>query len=361
MKILPRYIAREMSMPLLFGVGAFTSLFVSGDLVNLANMVVQTGAPLTAALKVFLLKMPQVIVWTLPMSVLLATLLSLSKLSAGSELVAMRAGGVSFTRIILPVLEVSLLVSLLSFVIQEAVVPASNTQAQRVMVEELRGSSLPTVTNHVVVKKQEGGNLRWLLYARQFDSKTQVLSDVTIVNMEGNQPRQATYANRVIWDNNTWYMEQGVTHMLGEDNSFTMTFDSGRQPISLDQTPRQLAAGQKDPEGMSLTELKAHIAVLRSQGAQVRDLEVKMHSKYSIPLAALIFALIGVPLGVQPHRSASSIGFGLSIILIFAYYTLMTLGSALGQGGYLPAWLAAWGQNIVLGGVGLFLIARQSR
>lgn len=361
MKIITRYIACEMLMPLLFGVAAFTSLFISGDLINLANMVVQTGAPLAAALKVFLLKMPQIIVWTLPMSVMLATLLSLSKLSANSEIVAIHAGGVSFIRIIFPVLGVALLVSLLSFITQEAVVPASNTQAQRVMIEELQGSSLPTVTNHVVVKKQEGANLSWLLYARQFDNKTQVLSDVTIVNMEANQPRQTTYARQVIWDKNTWYMEQGVTHMLSEDSSVTMTFDSGRQPISLDQTPQQLAAGQKDPEGMSLAELKSHISVLRSQGVQVRDLEVKMHSKYSIPLAALVFALVGAPLGIQPHRSATSIGFGLSIILIFVYYTLMTLGSALGQGGYLPAWLAAWGQNIVLGGCGLIMIARQSR
>ncbi len=361
MKILPRYIAREMVMPLLFGVAAFTSLFISSDLLNLANLVVETGAPLQAALKVFILKMPQVIVWTLPMSVLLATLLSLSKLSANSEIVAMKAGGMGFLRMVRPVLIVAVLVSLLAFLTQEEVVPAANTRAEKVMVEELYGSSLPTVTNHVVVKKQDGANLLWLLYAREFDSGTQTLTDVTIVTMEANRPRQATYATRVVWDDNTWFMENGVTHVLGDDTAYTMTFNSGRQPISLDQTPAQLAAGQKDPEQMSLAELRSHIAVLRAQGALVRDLEVKMHLKYSIPFAALIFALVGAPLGVQPHRSATSIGFGLSIILIFVYYTLMTLGSALGQGGYLPPWLAAWGQNIVLGSAGCLLIVRQAR
>ena len=361
MRILLRYITKEMAMPLLFGAAAFTSLFISGDLLNLANLVVQTGAPLTGALKVFVLKLPQVIVWTLPMSVLIATLLALSKLSASSEIVAMKAGGMSFLRIIQPVLLVALLMSALSFITQEVVVPAANTKARQVLVEEIYGSTLPTVTSHVVVKEQTGEHLQWMLYARQFDSKTLVLTDVTIITMEADKPRQVTYASRVIWDSNTWYMEEGVTHTLGDDAAFTMTFGSGRQPISLGQTPQQLAAGQKDPEQMSLAELKENIAVLRAQGAQVRDLEVKMHSKYSIPFAAIIFAMVGAPLGIQPHRSATSIGFGLSIILIFIYYTLMTFGSALGQGGYLPPWLAAWCQNIALGGCGLFLMAKQAR
>jgi len=360
-KIISRYIAREMSMPLLFGVCAFTSLFLSGDLLQLANVVVETGAPITAALKVFVLKLPQIVVWTLPMSVLLATLLSLSRLSANSEIVAMRAGGISFTGIFAPVIAIALFISILSFTIQELVVPAANTNAQRIMVEEVRGRSLPTVTEHVVVKRQSGSQLVWLLYARRFDSRTQELTDVTIMNMENNRPSSTTYASRVVWENDTWYMESGVTHVLDGDAAYTMTFGSGRQPIALDQTPKQLAQLQKDPEQMSLAELKQHIAILQAQGAEVLDLEVQMHLKYSIPLAALFFAIVGAPLGVQSHRTATSIGFGLSIIVIFIYYTLMTLGSALGQGGYVPPWLGAWWQNIILGVFGLFLWRRRAR
>jgi lipopolysaccharide export system permease protein len=361
MRIISRHLVGEMIMPLFFGVCAFTSLFVSGDLLNLANLVVETGAPVEAALKVFILKLPQIVVWTFPMSVLLAALLSLSRLSANSEIVAMRAGGVSFLRLALPLLGVASLVSLLTFAIQEGVVPAANTRAHRVMVQEIRGGRLPTVTRHVVVKRYKANELEWILYARELDGKTQVLSDVTIMRMQGSKPQQTTYAGRVVWENDTWYMEQGTTHVFGDDSAYTMQFGSGRQPISLGQTPQQLAAVQKDPEQMSLAELREHIGILRSQGAEVNALEVKMHLKYAIPLASLVFALVGVPLGIQPHRSATSIGFGLSIIVIFIYYTLMTLGSALGQGGYLPPWLAAWIQNLVLGTFGLSLMVRQAR
>lgn len=184
MRVISRHLIHEMTMPMLFGVCAFTSLFVSGDLLNLANLVVETGAPIDAALKVFLLKLPQIVVWTFPMSVLLAALLSLSRLSANSEIVAMKAGGVSFARMIAPLLAVALSVSVVTFVIQEAVVPAANTKAHRVMVQEIRGGQLPTVTKHIVVKRFDGGHLDWLLYAGSLDGKTQVLSDVTIVRMQ---------------------------------------------------------------------------------------------------------------------------------------------------------------------------------
>ncbi|MGI6610992.1 MAG: LptF/LptG family permease [Limnochordia bacterium] len=361
MRILSRHLVHEMTMPMLFGVCAFTSLFVSGDLLNLANLVVETGAPIAAALKVFLLKLPQIVVWTFPMSVLLAALLSLSRLSANSEIVAMQAGGVSFVRMIAPLLAVALLVSVATFAIQEAVVPAANTKAHRVMVQEIHGGQLPTVTRHVVVKRFQGGDLDWLLYARNLDGKTQVLSDVTIMRMQQGKPQQATYAGRVVWEKDTWYMEEGRTCIFGEESAYTMEFGSGRQPIVLGHTPQELAAVQKDPEQMSLAELREHIGILRSQGAEVDGLEVKMHLKYAIPLASLVFALVGVPLGIQPHRSGTSIGFGLSIIVIFIYYTLMTLGSALGQGGYLVPWLAAWIQNIVLGVFGIVLMIRQRR
>ncbi|HHT26190.1 MAG TPA: YjgP/YjgQ family permease [Firmicutes bacterium] len=361
MRILARYLVKEMVMPMLFGVCAFTSLFVSGDLIDLANMVMQKGAPIAAALQVFLLGLPQIVVWTFPMAVLLATLLSLSRLSANSEIVAMRAGGLSFTNLVVPLMGVALVVSLLTFTIQELFVPAANTKSHRIMVQEIQGGKLPTVTNHVVIRHYERGQLSWSLYARSYDGKTQTLQHATIMRMNNNRPNQTTYAERIVWENDAWYMENGITYFLAGDSAYSMQFGSSRQPINLGQRPEEIAAAQKDPEQMSLAELREHIGVMRSQGAEVKELEVKMHLKYAIPFASLVFALIGVPLGIQPHRSSGSIGFGLSIIIIFIYYVLMTLGTALGQGGHMPSWLGAWIQNIIISAVGLYLMRRAAR
>lgn len=360
MRRIDRYVAKEMLLPFLFGISAFTSLFVSSDLLRLAELVVDSGAPVEAALRVFLLQLPQVVVWTLPMSVLLATLLALSRLSATSEIVAMRAGGVSFGRLVAPVLIIAALVSLGAFGLNELVVPYTNERAERVMIEEIRGRSLPTTQDNVVIRGQEGPNRTWLLFARRFDARTQTMNDLVMVRMERNRPIETTSAVRAIWDGDSWFTEETVSHhYVGDDRVVTLTYPEGRQPFQLAQTPQQIAQRRKEPEQMSLSELRDHVATLRDQGVDVRSLEVQMHLKYSLPLASLAFALIAAPLGIQSHRSATSIGFGLSVILIFVYYTLMTLGTALGQAGTLPAAVAAWVQNITIGGTGVFLMIRQ--
>lgn len=353
---LDRYVVTEMAWPLLFGIAAFTSLFMSGDLLNMANLVVEIGAPVGPALRAFLLGLPQVIVWTLPMSVLLATLLSLSRLSGNSEIVAMRAGGVSFVRIALPVWGLALLVSVAGFLIGEMIAPQANFRARQVLVEEVRGGQLPTVTRHVVIKGERGDRLDWFLYANRYDSRTSTFYDATMVYLEGNQPHQTVYADRIVWERESWMLVNGVSYQYGPDgNVLVATYPSHTRPVDLGQRPEDVARLQKAPEEMGVAELTEHIEVMRSQGADVRALEVQKHLKYSIPLASLIFSLIGVPLGVQSHRSASSIGFGLSIVIIFIYYVLMTLGSALGQAGVVPPLVGAWMQNILLGGYGLWL------
>lgn len=112
---------------------------------------------------------------------------------------------------------------------------------------------------------------------------------------------------------------------------------------------------------MNIRELSRHMEILQSEGKETHKLEVEWHLKWAIPMASIVFALVGAPLGIQSHRSASSVGFGLSIIVIFIYYLIMTAGSALAQGGYLPPALGAWLQNIVLGIAGLGLMWRAAR
>lgn len=360
MTLLDRYITREMLMPFFFGICVFTSIFVSGELLRLASLVVEIGAPVEAVVKVFFLQLPQVIVYTLPMSVLLATLLTLSRLSANNEIISMRAAGRHFARIVAPVWVVAALVSVAAFWLNEAVVPAANYEAERVMFEEVRGRSLPTQQQHVVIRGQEGNNVSWILYARVFDGAAQTMNDIVLTRLVDHRPVETTSARRAVWVDDAWYTEDTVTHVYFSDGRVvTLTYPQGRQPMQIRQTPAQIAARTKDPEQMSLTELREHVRILREQGVDVKKLEVNLHQKYALPLASLVFALVAAPLGVQPARSASSVGFGISIILIFIYYVLMSLGTALGQAGTLPPALGGWLQNIVIGGTGVFLIIRQ--
>lgn len=361
MTILDRYILRELAGPLLFAIAAFTGLFVSVDLVQIAQMIADHGAPIGLAFQLIALRLPQVVVWTFAMAVLLAGLLSLSRLSANSELVAMQAGTISFYRIVAPVVLVGCLVTLLTLGISEFIVPAANYEYRRVVTEDVRGGQLPTVTRNVILKEYEGGVLYGFLYAARYDGETRTMQDVTIVELEAGRPVRTTFARRMVWEEDTWLLEDGLIHAHDDEPGVTLDFRAGRQPVAVGYRPEQVMRAQKSPEEMTIGELRDHISVLRTRGDDTREHTLQFHLKLSVPFASIIFALVAAPLGVQSHRSASSVGFGLSMVVIFAYYILMTLGTALAQSGQVPPGVGAWLQNIVLGGLGVALMIRAGR
>lgn len=356
------YLLRQLAGPLLFGVAAFSALFMGSQIVEMARLIAETGAPAGVVIKLFLLRLPQVTVWTFPMAVLLGVLLTLSRLSAASEVVAMYAGGVSFRRLAAPVIAVGLLMTLATLAVNEGVVPQANRVYQRVMVEEVQGGRLPTTTRNVILKKYSDGILTWFLYSPVLDGH--LMRDVTVVTLNNGRPTETTYAEEVFWDGTGWYMRHGtsILHGQGQDQGVaTMQFRGARQPIPIDQTPKDIGASQRTADELSARELAEQIQILRSQGQEVRRQEVDLHLKLAIPMASLVFSMLGTTLGVQSHRSASGVGFGLSIVIIFVYYVIMTVGTALGQSGQIPPALGAWLQNLILGAVGVILMARVGR
>lgn len=361
MRVLDRYVLRELAGPLFSGVLAFSGLFISADLVNVVRIATDHGAPLSKIFQLIMLRLPQVMVWTFPMAVLLGALLSLSRLSASSEIVAMQAGTVSFYRIVAPVIVVGLLVSGLALSIEEWVVPAANYEYRRVMTEDVQGGRLPTVTRNVILKEYRGGVLAGFLYASRYDGATQTMHDVTIVEMDSGRPISTTFAKRVVWQGNTWLMEDGIIHAHDDEAGVSVDFRQGRQPVAIGYRPEQVMRAQKSPEEMTIRELRDHISVLNARGDDVREHVLQLHLKFAVPAASVVFALVAAPLGVQPHRSASSVGFGLSIVVIFAYYILMTVGSSLAQGGHVHPVVGAWLQNVVLGAAGAVMMWRAGR
>jgi lipopolysaccharide export system permease protein len=115
---------------------------------------------------------------------------------------------------------------------------------------------------------------------------------------------------------------------------------------------------QKEPNEMSIKELREHIRVLERQYVSTAKYSMEMYQRFTIPLASVVFALIGTPLGLQPQRSSSSIGLGLSIIIIFIYYAVMTLTMTLGKNDSMSPLLAALLPDILGFIVGMYLIRK---
>lgn len=363
-RLLDKYIFREVFLTFIFGICAFSAVFLgSGTLFRIAKYITDYGASLSAVAKIFVFSMPAIIIWTFPMSMLLASLLTFGKMSGASEITAMKSGGISFFRIAMPALILGFVVSIGAIAFNEYVVPWANVSYRNVIYYEIEGNTSAKSQEHIILKDISKGKIRRLVYARYYNADTQQLTGVTMQEFdEAAKLRHVENADYAEWNGREWTMHNGIIYDIVEDGSkggHAVRFDKQVLPVS--SSPRQIVREQKDLEEMTMRELRAQIDIMKSQFQNTSKLEAELYQRVSVPMASLIFALVGVPLGLQPNRNSSSAGFAMSVIIIFLYYAMMTMGNALARGDVMPAMLAVWIPNMVGLIAGFILMRRASR
>ncbi len=371
--IMDRYIVRELIGPFLFGVGAFCSVGVSVDsLFELIRQVTERGLAWEIAIEVFLLKLPEFLVLAFPMSMLLATLMAYSRLSADGELVALRSCGVSVYRLVLPAIVVSLLVTAMTFAFNESIVPVANYQASTTLEKALKREKLPFQDRNIIhtefekVTQPDGQRvnvMKRLFYAEQFDGEN--MKNLTILDRSEAGLTQIVSAKLANWNfsQNSWDFFNGTIYLIAPDGSYRNIIRFDRQQLQLPRTPLDLANRGRDYGEMNIAQAKERLAILRQGGDEdeIRKMEVRIQQKYALPFVCVVFALVGSTLGIRPRRASKATSFGISILIVFGYYLLAFLTNALGQIQILSPFLAAWlpsGIGLTIGG---FLLFRASR
>lgn len=363
MRILDKYVITELLGPFFFGICAFSSVFVgSSTLLRIAQYVTTYGAGFSSVVKLFIYSLPSIIVLTFPMSMLLATLLAFGRMSSSSEITAMKSSGISFYRLTAPVYIIAIIVSIFAIGFNEYVVPKANEAYTKVVEYEIKGNTAPKSQEHIVIKDMQGGNIERLTYARRYEEASATMTGVSIQEFDKDKLVRMQNAEKALWNNaGYWIMYNGSVHDLSEEGNVQRTLRFTQQVLPINKKPQEISREQKKPDEMTMKELRKQIRIMKSQFVDVKKMEVEYYQRITIPFASLVFALIGTPLGLQPHRNSSSIGFGISIIVIFIYYAIMTILSALGQGGSLAPVVAAWLPNIIGIIVGLYLIRKAAR
>lgn len=359
MSLLDRYIIRLLLPPFLFGIGIFAVLLVAGDvLFYLADLVVNQGLSIWVAIKLFLYKLPEVVVMTFPMSMLLATLLALGKMSSHGETVALRSVGISFQRSLIPILTLAFLVAVFSFAFNETVVPVTRKATVNVLEAEIGRKRVSPLREDVFLREMEGGELKRVLYVAQMNSRSGYVRKVLIQEFDGGRLSRIITAEDGFLEGDTWVLNDGKVYGLDKDGNVSSIAKFKKQVVNFSFSPQKAISMAKEPRDMTLGELKSYIEMLKAQGAPSSRLEVRYHQRFAIPWASVVFVLVGAPLALSPHRGSASIGVGLSVLIIFVYYVLLSLGQALGDAGEIPPLLAAWLPNLVLGGVGTVLCVK---
>jgi lipopolysaccharide export system permease protein len=300
------------------------------------------------------------------MAMLLGMLLALQRLSGESEITAFKAGGISLTRTVAPLLGVGLVVSLLALFLQEGVVPYANDRANYLREETIEHVGLFGGGSQAVTTKLPNGG-RQLTSFSGYEGSTQTLVNVTLIQYDlANRPVLIVFSQRAKYEPPTWTFENATEYHFGADGT-TWTQTAPSQQWDIGQKPSQImqrAAGD-NPENMSRTQIRQLIAGGQLSPGELRTYQSSYQEKLARPFAAFVFTLIAVPFGLRSPRAGggTGLGFGLAVAIVFVYFVIASICSAvftgLGGGPFLAA-LGAWLPNILFTAIGILMLRRAS-
>ena len=365
MRIIDRYVIREVIPPFLIGLLVFTFVLIIPFIIDIAEQMIAKNVPATTILRLTATLLPQALALTIPMALLIGLLVGLGRLSADREVVVMMACGISPYRLLQPVLVFAVVCwGLTSWVMLKAM-PDGNQRYRE-------------ITQEIVMERAEG-EVRPRVFFEDFPSLVLYVHEVPLDGKGWLDVMAADTSNpstpviylakrgRMVIDRNAqtihMVLEDGARHTTRLDDPTAyevLRFES--TILALDPStvfPRTgPARGERE---MSLEELALRAAELRLDGQSPHNPIMEMHKKFSVPAACFVFALLGVALGASHRKDGKLAAFVLGIGVIFAYYVVMFTAESLTKGFWLPAWLAMWVPDIVLGAAGLLLLRRRAR
>ncbi len=358
MALLDRYISREMATTFLFGVAFFTVFLIVNHLIFLARVIVQNDASLSAAAGLLVYRLPYLLGFSLPMATLLATILSFGRMNEHQEVTALRTSGVSLWRIARPALVAGLAVGLLTLAFNEQLVPASERRYNETYRREIarRPPGAPGRQNLVFRDTLDGQDS--LVIAQQFDRATRTMRRLVVNQFRDGRVTRMIQAEEAVWTERTIEFRRGRMYALRATGTVIAEFAVLR--VSSRVAPSMIPDRIKRPDEMTVAELRVALRAPEALGQNRAALATQLQLRFAVPLASLAFVLLGIPVSLRAGRSGRSIGLGLTVVVIFAYYLLLSVGTSLGEAARLPAALAAWLPNVILGFVGGRMLARQS-
>ena len=372
--LLDRWILSQLIPPLIFSISAFTVVSVSvGVMFDLVRKIVEFDLPFNIALNVLILKLPSFLVLSFPMATLLASLLTYSKLSSNSELKALRSIGISIYRIILPSLFLALVMSFLTFIFNNNIVPFSNSNAELVLRNSL-GKSISIEKGEDIIYSRRGNitdlnntkvshSLTHIFYAMDYTDG--FMNEVKVLDLSKFGYTQVLSAEKAFWDSKIkkWNFINGKVLTLSDSGDSSITkFESYIYPFN--NGPIKIASIPRDANDMNLSEANNALQLYKetSNIKEVRRLKVRIQEKFTLPMACLVFSLIGSSLASIPNsRTNGSQGFGISIILILFYYILSFTFSSLGIKGSISAISAAWTPVFISCFIGILLMRKANQ
>ncbi|MGH9199775.1 MAG: LPS export ABC transporter permease LptF [Vicinamibacterales bacterium] len=365
MRTIDRYVIREIVPPFVIALLVFTFILIIPFIIELAEQMIAKGVPWTTLLKLAVTLLPAQLGLTIPMALLIGILVAFGRLSADREVVVLMACGVSPYRLLRPVAVFAIAAwAATSWILLKAMPDANQAFREislRIVMDRAEGEVRPRVFFEdfpgIVVYVREvpldGGGWQDVLAADTANPSHPIIYLARRGRMDVNRAAQTIQM----------VLEDGTRHSTKVDDPAAyevLRFD--RTIVSLDPErvfPRQgPARGDRE---LTIPELEARIAELSAQGLSPHNQIIEIHTKFSIPVACFVFAILGLALGASHRRDGRLASFVFGIGIIFVYYVIMFTARSMTKGHLIPAWSAMWWPNVILGVAGVWLLLSRAR
>ena len=348
-KLLDRFILSQVFEVFIMGVCIFTSIiFASDTFITLIKQISMFGIPFSVAFRIVILNLPSIIVMTIPLGVLLATVMTLNKLSLSSEITVLRSCGIGLNRIAKPIFIFAIAMSVCCFVVNESIVPVMSKQAKDLALWSFSQKNIPEGKENFVFKELNDQNgLKRLFYVGS--CKHKVLNNVTVLDSSKEGTIQILQAVEGNTNAAGWNFFKGAIYTVSNDGKVlnTSLFDKFNVKFAVDLSKK---LNKNVAREMNFGQLIKYIATQDfSDNKKMRNsLYIELYDKIALPLTTVALVLIGVPLSITPPRVRYNRGFLFSILIIFTYYLIRALSISFGKSDVLAPFLAAWMPNIIL-------------
>ena len=364
MTTIDRYIIRELAKVFLISAGATTALLYLDKFLFMAEMIISRGVSFLEMLLIMLYISPAFLSLTIPMSVLIASVVTFNQFSSYNEWVAMKACNMSFMRIMKPVFIFSIAAYILANAMMFYALPWGNQGYKQLIFDIIQNRANFDIKPNVF--NRDFKNL--VLLVREKESKTQMKGVFIADHTQAESPQMISAREGIIIPDPQslriqLQLKNGTIHQTSNKKGDyqTLNFDRYDLTLSLPDTDRLQHKALGGNRELSLDKLLEKIDALEAKGLKTLVEKVELSKKFSIPFTCLIFGIFGAPLGVKSSRSGKSGSFPTSISIIVFYYLGLISMQNLGRVGEINPYLSVWVPNIIFLALGIYLMVKMQK
>jgi lipopolysaccharide export system permease protein len=358
MRILDRYLIKHLIIPVIICSLTLIFLIVIADLFDHLSDLIKNKTSFSDILQYYVHLMPIAFVQTIPWAAFLGAIFLLVNFNSHNEILAMKVAGLSISAIILPIFYIGFLVGLVSFLVNDRLVPATFRKAQAILEEKIEQSSeatggkLPSMQNFTYFSLKNR-----LYYAKEFDTQANRFQGLILLFFdEKKRVRRRVFANSASWDGSRWklmnvtdYETNAQGNILGEPRVHAeVVFPE------MEESPKELAKAMSESSLLSYRELKHYIRQMEDNHLKAYPERVELHYKLAAPWHSMVMMTVGILfLTVTRKKKVIAVNILYCLGLVFLFYVMGALSLAMGKAGTLPPFVSAW-SNIILFSLGSF-------